>query len=175
MSTAIAPDFDDRLALDTEALPLVEPTAGKFSQEQALDWLSTNAKSAKPVREIAQIWGWHRSRVQRFLSRFRETSGETKALSRETSGETSETKPLSQPETTETPDEAGFDYRRAECVLPMHTSVFAYVDQETGDLWISASDALRRCDIEMRINSEDVATFVDTLVALVEPAHRGRP
>src|SRR5260221_9066701 len=90
MSTPIAPDFDDRLALDTEALPLVEPTAGKFSQEQALDWLSTNANSAKPVREIAQIWGWHRSRVQRFLSRFRETSGETKALSRETSGETSE-------------------------------------------------------------------------------------
>jgi hypothetical protein len=159
--------FDDNpLAPATEA-PL-QPAAAKFTEEMALDWLTANANSAKPVREIAQIWGWHRSRVQRFLSRFRETSGETKALSRETSGETP---PLSR-ETPETPDEAGFDYRLAECVLPMHTSVFAYVDQETGDLWIAAEDALRRCDTELRINAEDVATFVDTLVVLVEPGHR---
>jgi len=76
----------------TEAPPL--QSAGKFTDEMALDWLAANPNTSKTVRELAGIWGWHRSRVFRFLSRFRETKGETKALSRETSetrGETSET------------------------------------------------------------------------------------
>jgi hypothetical protein len=109
-----------------------------------------------------------------YLVRRSETSAGHAPEVSETVSEASET-PDADSEPPDAKDPTAFDYRRAECVLPMHTSVFAYVDQETGDLWISGSDALRRCDTELRINAEDVATFVDTLVALVEPAHRGRP
>jgi hypothetical protein len=164
MTTTESQDFDDQFALATEAqLQPDHAPAVPFTEQQARQWLAANG--SKSVRLLAKLWGWNPTRVHRFIR------AETPAETPETP---SKTPPLFR-ETPETPDEAGFDYRRAECVLPMHTSVFAYVDQETGDLWISASDALRRCDTELRINAEDVATFVDALVALVEPGHRGRP
>src|SRR5258707_1392421 len=129
--------------------PLLQP-AGKFTDEMALDWLSANPNTTKTVREIAGIWGWHRSRVSRFLSRFRETNGETKALSRETSGETAA---LSR-ETSETSADADFDFAQSEEILPPRTSVYAYIERDTGDLRIWASDALLQCDTEIRIARE---------------------
>ena len=159
------------IPLATEAPPLVEPTAGRFTQEQALDWLLANPQTNKTVREIAGIWGWPRSTTQRFVSRYGGTEPGTEVgQAPEVRGTEAGQDALSR----ETPDEAGFDYRRAECVLPLRTGVSAYIDENSGDLWISASDALRRCDTELRINAEDVVAFVDALVALVEPAHRGQ-
>jgi hypothetical protein len=142
-----------------------------FTEDEAFGWLASNGQQS--VRLMAKLWGWHPSKVQRFMRRVRQAYDPG-----DTPPDTPPTVPTDTPSTvspkTDTADEAGFDYRRAECVLPMRTSVFAYVDQETGDLWISASDALRRCDTELRINAEDVAEFVDRLVELVEPAHRSR-
>jgi hypothetical protein len=166
---------DDLFTPATDLAPDSSP-AIPFTEAQARAWLDANGQQS--IRLTAKLFGWHPSRVKRFLDRAgRETAPETvsetpASVSAETPAVSSETPPLFR-ETPETPDEAGFDYRRAECVLPMHTSVWAYVDQATGDLWISASDPLRRCDTELRINAEDVAEFVDRLVELVQPAHRG--
>jgi hypothetical protein len=140
-----------------EVPPVV--AAGKFTDEMALDWLSANPNATKTVREIAGIWGWHRSRVSRFLSRFRETNGETTALSRETSGETSGD---------------DFDFAQSEVILPPRTSVYAYIERNTGDLRISARDALLQCDTEIRIAAEDVEIFVHRLMALYEDWQKQR-
>jgi hypothetical protein len=68
------------------------------------------------------------------------------------------------------PGSQDFDFARSECILPARTSVFAYVDQNTGDLRIWASDAAFHCDSELRIAAEDVGDFINGLAELA-----GRP
>jgi hypothetical protein len=48
----------------------------------------------------------------------------------------------------------------SEWDLPMRSSVDAYIDPETGELWISASDPERRSDDEIRIDADDVESFL---------------
>ena len=65
--------------LDSTELPL-QPAAdapgAKFTEEQARQWLASNG--VQSVRLLAKLWGWHPSKVQRFLSRVRgETPRET--------------------------------------------------------------------------------------------------
>jgi hypothetical protein len=67
-----------------------------------------------------------------------------------------------------------FDFDQATLLLPPRTDVLAYIDNH-GDLWISASDAARRCDTELRINAEDVAAFIDGLTDLIGVPSVGRP
>src|SRR5262249_28165840 len=43
--------------------------ATKFTEQQALAWLTDNPNTGKTVREIAAIWGWSRTTTHRFLSR----------------------------------------------------------------------------------------------------------
>jgi hypothetical protein len=69
--------------------------------------------------------------------------------------------------TTDTqPESRDFDFKRAECVLPARTSVFAYVDQR-GDLRIWAQDSAYQCDAELRIPAEDIDDFINRLAELV--------
>jgi hypothetical protein len=63
-------------------------------------------------------------------------------------------------------------FYRSECILPARTAVYAYIDQETGDLWILGDDLQRQDTAELRINAEDVAEFVEQIAGLVEDGHR---
>jgi hypothetical protein len=68
--------------------------------------------------------------------------------------------------TDTTPESQDFDFKRAECLLPPTTSVYAYLDQ-AGALRIWATDAGRQCDSELHIPAEDVHSFVNRLAKLV--------
>jgi hypothetical protein len=72
--------------------------------------------------------------------------------------------------TTDTSESRDFDFKRSECILPARTTVFAYIDPNTGDLRIWACDGAFQCDTELRIAAEDVADFINRLAELV-----GRP
>jgi hypothetical protein len=53
----------------------------KLTEDEARAWLATNAGNGKAPshRDLAAQWGWHRSKVARFLSRVeRETKAATK-------------------------------------------------------------------------------------------------
>jgi hypothetical protein len=68
-------------------LPLESGAAGKFTEEQARQWLAERGDSS--VRQLAKLWGWHPSKVQRYLSRVRsetprETVSETPTVSADT-------------------------------------------------------------------------------------------
>jgi hypothetical protein len=51
---------------ETPSQPAADAAGAKFTEKQALDWLTDNPKPGT-VREIAAIWGWSRSTTQRFL------------------------------------------------------------------------------------------------------------
>ena len=57
--------------LDSAELPLESGTeahsTAKFTEEQARQWLAERGDSS--VRQLAKLWGWHPSKVQRCLSR----------------------------------------------------------------------------------------------------------
>ena len=148
----------DTTSTGTETLlqPAAAGAAAEFSEEQARKWLDTN--HATSIRQLATLWRWNPTRVHRFVTRVRgETVRETPAETPAVLGET--------PETPETPSD-GFDFERSEVILPARTTVFAYVDKDTGDLRIWGSDAAQQCDTELRINAEDVRDFINGLVEL---------
>jgi hypothetical protein len=82
--------------------------------------------------------------------------------------------PETPPDTPVEHDANEFDFKRSEVILPARTAVYAYIDPETGDLRIHASDAANQRDDEIRINAEDVAEFVDQLAQLVKSTHGRR-
>jgi hypothetical protein len=136
--------------IETPFRPGTDDPAAEFTEEQARKWLGSNRTTS--VRLLAKVWNWHPSRVHRFVTRVRgETVRETPAVSGET---------------PETPGD-DFDWKRAEVILPARTALYAYLDPESGDLRIHASDAAEQCDTELRINAEDVRDFISGLVALV--------
>jgi hypothetical protein len=96
---------------------------------------------------MAQAWGWHPSKVQRFLRRARPDTAPSVSADSDTA-----------PDTLDWPRH--FDYKQSEVILPMRSSVDAYIDPETGELWISASDPERRSDDEIRIDADDVESFL---------------
>src|SRR6516165_8955240 len=88
--------------LDSAELPLESGTeahsTAKFTEEQARQWLAERGDSS--VRQLAKLWGWHPSKVQRCLSRVRsetprDTVSETPTVSADT------------PDTPETPQGQG--------------------------------------------------------------------
>jgi hypothetical protein len=104
-------------------LPLVEaslePAGGRFTEDRARQWLADNTSSAKTVRELAELWGWHRSSVSRFLSRIRgETSPETKAETAETS------------ETAAPPISPEFDWspKSEDLIVPSQQALAVYLN-----------------------------------------------
>ena len=165
-----------------EAPPL--QSVGKFTDEMALDWLAANPNTSKTVRELAELWGWSKSRTQRFMSRFAERGtksgtalgqvGQT-ILSHGTDvGQTILSHGTSGTSGTNGGTSSDFDFAQSEQILEPRTSVFAYIEPDTGDLRISASDALLQCDTEIRIARDDVEVFAHRLMALFEDWQKQR-
>jgi hypothetical protein len=137
----------------------------KFTEAEAKTWIETHG--SQNIRLMAMTWGWSKSATQRFVSRYRGTNSGTDVgqapLSHGTSGTKSEAADTPGPPE---PDPNEFDFKRSECVLPLRTAVWAYID-DVGDLRISAEDARGRCDAELRINAEDIEQFLLTLNDIV--------
>jgi hypothetical protein len=68
-----------------------------------------------------------------------------------------------------------FDWKKAQLIVPPRTSVWAYIDDLTGDLLISASDSVYQTDADIRINAEDIVNFIDRLTDLVGWPSAGAP
>ena len=89
--------------LEGAELPLksaADAPGTKFTEEQARQWLAERDNGTS-VRQLAKLWGWHPSKVQRFLSRVR---GETP---RETLADTPRDTPNVSADTPETPQGQG--------------------------------------------------------------------
>jgi hypothetical protein len=142
----------------TDLAPDSSP-AMPFTEAQARAWLDANGQQS--IRLMAKLWGWHPSKVQRFLRRARPDTAPSVSADSDTA-----------PDTPDWPRH--FDYNRSEVILPMRSSVNAYIDPETGELWISASDPERRSDDEIRIDADDVESFLLGLNDLWRKS-RGRP
>jgi hypothetical protein len=117
--------------LDVDCAPLQPADRDKFSEQQARDWLAANADSPKTVREIAELWGWHRSSVQRFLSRVRGQTPETNAETNAKAPETSETAETSTPAPgfiIPRPDDFDWSPTSPDLVAPGQPALAAYVN-----------------------------------------------
>src|SRR5262249_28036980 len=68
-----------------------------------------------------------------------------------------------------------FDWKKAQLIVPPRTSVWAYIDNRTGDLLISASDSVYQADACIRINAEDIVGFIDSLTDLIGWPSAGAP
>jgi hypothetical protein len=79
-----------------------------LTEEEARAWVIAVGKKIPPVRELATKWGWHRSRVQRFVSRVK---------SKTVIGTTSETVAKLIAAVQPSPKEEEFDWRDESVVL----------------------------------------------------------
>jgi hypothetical protein len=168
---------DDLFTPATDLAPDSSP-AVPFTEDQALDWLKSNGRQS--VRWLARLWGWHPSKVFRLLQRVDGETPETVSGTPPTVSAKSETptetpRRAPEPPGPPEPDPNEFNFKRSECVLPLRTAVWAYVD-DVGDLRISAEDAKGRCDTELRINAEDIEDFLLGLNGIWQEAQeRGQP
>jgi hypothetical protein len=112
----------------TLATSVVSPS--KFSEDQARAWLAENRGGAT-VRELADQWGWHRSSVQRFLSRIKsETGRETGETSCETTAETQRCLTIVNPPVIPRREDDGFDWSASnpDVVVPEQRPIAVYAN-----------------------------------------------
>ena len=142
--------------LDSTELPLhpaADAPGAKFTEEQARQWLASNG--VQSVRLLAKLWGWHPSKVQRFLSRVRgETPRETPTVSADT------------PDTPETPQGRGRVLGRT----PSGTVVAAMPDASdlTDDSPIAT--APYRDDFDWSPSNEDIIVAPQQAIAVYRNA-----